>query len=105
MSKTVVFYSKNQIETIQSEVEAGVPVPKIAQKYAKPWNRNEESLRTKIYKMVRTNNNEVYTKRGRKPANIVSQENNKGITLSSGFVFDFKPQRAEMHQDHVRLYF
>jgi hypothetical protein len=105
MSKKVVsFYSKNQVETIQSEIKAGVSASKIARKYASSWNRSEDSLKVKIYKMIRTGDVSTHTKPGRKSAKIVSQDS-KGITLSSGFVFDFKPQRAEMHSDHVRLYF
>jgi len=30
---------------------------------------------------------------------------NKGIDLPSGFVFNFTPKKAEMHENHVRLYF
>ena len=105
MSKSVVFYSEKELQTIQSEIKQGVPVPEIAKKYAKSWNRTESSLLVKIYKIIRTKDTAVYTKRGKKPARVISQANNQGITLHGGFVFDFKPQRAEMFQDHVRLYF
>lgn len=43
---------------------------------------------------------------GRKP--VVKRINNKpknSLDLPKGFSFDFTPKRAEMFQDHVRLYF
>ena len=107
MSKKVTFYSEKELQTIQSEIKQGNSVLEIAKKYAKSWNRNEKSLLVKIYKMIRTGDTTVHTKRGKKPAKVVvkQQPEQGGVTLRSGFVFDFKPQRAEMHQDHVRLYF
>lgn len=106
------FYSADEIKTIKAELEAGAKVKHIARKYAKEWKRSEYSLLWKIncVKKGGTYDNPK-PRRGRpvgskniakQPAKVVDS---KGVVLSSGFVFDFKPQRAEMHSDHVRLYF
>lgn len=103
------FYSKEEVKTITEELKAGVKVTEIARKYSKQWDRTLASLIVKVSGI----NKELGRcgKRGRpagsKNANVtkITTNNNGGVVLTSGFVFDFKPQRAEMHQDHVRLYF
>lgn len=106
------FYSENEINTIKSEIEAGVGPTKIARKYAKIWERTEHSLLFKIAQIKKNGSSYEKKKLGRpvgsktkKTAKVVTQTSSQGVTLRSGFVFDFKPQRAEMYQDHVRLYF
>lgn len=95
------FYSEEQIQTIQSELKAGTKATQIARKYSKEWKRNAGSLLVKIYTIKKEVGLCKTSSKERKPANV----NNKGVVLPSGFVFDFKPSRAEMHSDHVRLYF
>jgi hypothetical protein len=108
--KSVKFYSENEINTLREEIRAGVSSTKIAKKYAELWQRSEPSITMKVCKMMKESDTKV--KKGRpvgsktkKAAKIVTQSSDKGITLKNGFVFDFKPQRAEMYQDHVRIYF
>lgn len=113
MSKTLKFYSDKELQTLESEIKAGVSSTKIAQKYAENWGRTIKSIEHKACKMMKTIKvSETSKKKGRpvgsktkRPANVITQQSDRGVTLRNGFVFDFKPQRAEMHQDHVRLYF
>lgn len=110
MKSKVKFYSAKEESTIQEEIKAGLSSTKIARKYAKAWGRTEGSLQVKVCKIMREGVSTTKKKIGRpigsktkKAANIQTPE--KGVTLRNGFVFDFKPQRAEMFQDHVRIYF
>jgi hypothetical protein len=114
------FYTAEELETLTSEVLANKRPCDIAKEYSKKWNRPINGLSFKInilrrdLKLTKIINKKVQivksTKkvgRPRKEAIIttskVTIEN--GVTLPSGFVFDFAPKRAEMHSDHVRLFF
>jgi len=113
MSRTLKFYSEEELQTIQSEIKEGMSSTRIAQKYAQDWGRSIKSIEHKVCKMMNSlkvsatpnRKGRPIGSKTRKPANVVTQPSEQGITLRNGFVFDFKPQRAEMYQDHVRLYF
>lgn len=99
------FYSEKEINTIKSELKAGLKPTAIARKYSKEWGRTINAILFKIL-MISKNPKAKTVKRGRPVGSKTTKPNNgAGIVLSSGFVFDFKPHRAEMHSDHVRLYF
>jgi hypothetical protein len=95
------FYSKEEIATLKSVVRSGEKLPAAARRLSEELNRSQGSVYLKLL--------EVGKKMGviktKKPAKVVAQQSDKGVTLRNGFVFDFKPQRAEMFQDHVRIYF
>ena len=106
------FYSKDEVNTIRKEIESGLGSTEITRKYAKDWGRSVDSLMYKVTMIRKEFDAAPIKRKGRpvgsktkRPANVVTQESDKGVTLRNGFVFDFKPQRAEMHQDHVRLNF
>lgn len=97
-TKKMKFYSKEEIATIKSAIKSGEKSKEISKKLSEKFGRSEASVYLKVL--------EVSKKMGvRKTAKVVIQNPEKGVTLRNGFVFDFKPQRAEMYQDHVRIYF
>ena len=101
------FYSNEEVQTITNELNAGTKVTEITRKYFKEWGRSYDSLMYKVCEInKKLKQGRPVTKRGRPVGSKTKvATNNGGIVLSSGFIFDFKPQRAEMHADHVRLYF
>lgn len=108
--KAFRFYSAEQVETLKKEINSGKKVSEIAKRYAKEWNRSSGALLTKIITMRNEITNPKEKKKKGRPAKIkltgpALNKSTNGITLKSGFVFDFSPVRAEMHADHVRLYF
>lgn len=90
------FYTKEQVNAIAQEIKAGKNNSQIAREYSKKWNRSFSGVYVKVMNL-RNPKTKVRTK--------TQKVNDGAVVLSSGFVFDFKPQRAEMHKDHVRLYF
>lgn len=110
MSK-VNFYSAEQVTTLENEINSGKRVCEILKQYSKEWKRPASGLAYKLNTIRKKLNVSTPIKTGKKrgrPAKNTNPSLNtatKGIVLRSGFVFDFKPQRAEMHSDHVRLYF
>ena len=98
------FYSKEEIATLKSAIRSGEKLPAAAKRLSKELNRPQNSVYLKLLQ-VGKEIGVIKHKTVKKQAKIVVQPSEKGVTLRSGFVFDFKPQRAEMFQDHVRLYF
>ena len=92
------FYSKEELASIKSTIKSGEKLTVAAKRLSKELNRSENSVYVKL--LAISGRMGKRTKRVRK-----QQPTAGGVSLKSGFVFDFKPQRAEMHQDHVRLYF
>lgn len=95
------FYSKEEIATIKSAIRSGEKSTAVSKRLSKEFGRSEISVYLKVLE-VGKKMGAIKTKR---PAKVVTQNSDKGVTLRNGFVFDFKPQRAEMYQDHVRIYF
>lgn len=105
----VKFYSEKEIKTLTSELLKNRKPADIAKKYSVKWNRPIDGLTYKIYGLQKTNNAIKKTKigrpAGRSKKDVTVNSSDNGVRLKSGFVFDFAPVRAEMHSDHVRLYF
>ena len=98
------FYSKEEIATIKSAIRSGEKLSVASKRLSGEFNRPVGSVYVKSLQIAKEMGS--MKKRNKKPAKIVTQSTtDKGVTLKNGFVFDFKPQRAEMFQDHVRLYF
>ena len=110
------FYSKEEKQILLDEILSKKKQSVIAREYSKKWNRSEQGL---VFKIAQIRNSINFPKaakptksllkrgRPRKTAIVNTQATvtNNGVQLPSGFVFDFQPRRAEMHSDHVRLFF
>lgn len=120
MKKAVNFYSTEELEALRAEVLANKRPCDIVRNYPKKWNRPTQGLYVKINELRKEANlTKTPTKkvkeikiskkigRPRKDAVINTSKATieNGVALPSGFVFDFAPKRAEMHSDHVRLFF
>jgi len=64
-------------------------------------NRTEQALGFKLYQIKNIANPIA----GRKVREIRKDRPQGALDLPKGFSFDFTPKRAEMFQDHIRLYF
>lgn len=126
IKKAINFYSTEELEALKAEVLANKRPCDIVRNYPKKWNRPTQGLYLKIndlrkeanlarvpakkVKQVKISKEVKISKkvgRPRKDAviNKPTATIENGVTLPSGFVFDFAPKRAEMHSDHVRLFF
>jgi hypothetical protein len=121
MKKTINFYSEEQLETLKAEVLSQRRPCDIIKEYSAKWNRPLPGMSLKVNQLrkdlnlSKTANKKVTPAsspkklgRPRKDAVVEKPQTatvENGVSLPSGFVFDFKPHRAEMHSDHVRLYF
>lgn len=96
------FYSKQEITALKSAINSGEKLTKAAERLSKEFKRSKGSIYFKLLQTAKSMG--IMKTRARKTAKVVTQSN-EGVTLRNGFVFDFKPQRAEMYKDHVRIYF
>jgi hypothetical protein len=90
MARTSSFFyteeQNNELKRLAATKQKGIV---IAKRLAKQWKRPEAGLYCKILTL-------------RKTGGKLKRENR--MALPAGFSFDFKPIRAEMFQNHVRLY-
>lgn len=90
MKKSPFFYTRQQIKELKTVAASGEPATKVAKRLSRQWNRSEAGVYAKICTL-------------RKTGGKLKKEN--GMALPAGFSFDFKPTKAEMFKNHVRLYF
>jgi hypothetical protein len=90
MARTSSFFyteeQNNELKRLATTNQKGIA---IAKRLAKQWKRPEAGLYSKITML-------------RKTGGKLKKENR--MALPAGFSFDFKPIRAEMYKNHVRLY-
>jgi len=90
MARTSSFFyteeQNNELKRLATTNQKGIA---IAKRLAKKWKRPEAGLYSKITML-------------RKTGGKLKKENR--MALPAGFSFDFKPIRAEMYKNHVRLY-
>lgn len=91
MAKTSsFFYTEEQNKELKKLAAGNEPGTAIARRLSKQWKRPEAGIYVKISTL-------------RKTGGKLKKES--AMALPSGFSFDFKPTRAEMFKNHVRLYF
>lgn len=88
--KSSFFYTPQQVKELKTAAATNEPATRIAQRLSRQWNRSEAGIYVKIATL-------------RKTGGKLKRENK--MALPAGFSFDFKPTRAEMFKNHVRLYF
>ena len=94
--KKLRFYSKEEITTMKAVVKTDEKLIAASKRLSKEFGRSEGSIYVKLLSLSGRMGKKTITK---------PKSQDIGIKLSTGFVFDFKPQRAEMFKDHVRIYF
>jgi Asp-tRNA(Asn)/Glu-tRNA(Gln) amidotransferase C subunit len=103
MSKrTIIFWTTPELQKAKKYlVKNDNNVAATARELSKVINRSEQSITFKLHE-IKNVANPVATRKVR----VVRKDRpQKALDLPKGFSFDFTPKRAEMFQDHVRLYF
>jgi len=91
MAKTSsFFYTEEQNKELKKLAAGNEPGTAIARRLSKQWKRPEAGIYCKLTTLRKTGG---------------KSKKDNGMALPSGFSFDFKPTRAEMFKNHVRLYF
>ena len=83
------FYTEEQTKELKQLAATNETGIAIAKRLAKKWKRPESGVYCKLSTL-------------RKTGGKLKKENR--MALPAGFSFDFKPIRAEMYKNHVRLY-
>jgi hypothetical protein len=94
------FYSERQNKMIEKAALSGKKLSKKAETLARQFNRSKDSIYTKML-AIRAAKNIV--KKESKPLPVATE---KMIKIAEGTVINFNNvKKAEMHSDHVRIYF
>jgi hypothetical protein len=99
--RTLKFYSEQEIQALKSAIQNNEKLVAASKRLSKEFKRSQGSVYAKLLEL----SNRIGKGKKRKNTNMITQPSERGVELKSGFVFDFKPQRAEMFKDHVRIYF
>lgn len=105
MRKQFKFWTATEVKAAITCIEKFPNVTKAAQYLSPKIGRSVHNTLTKMYSikkgMVKIEDGKIIRKQ--KVARV--KTNKDSIFLPQGFSFDFKPVRAEMFKDHVKLYF
>ena len=106
MTKTFKFWTVSEVKAAMTCINKFPNINKAAQFLAPKIGKSVANVSFKMYaikkgKVKIEDGQIVKTKRAARNAKI----DKKSINLPQGFSFDFKPVRAEMFKDHVKLYF
>lgn len=113
---TVRFYTKEELALIEQDITLQIPLGKIAEKYAKKWNRSINGMYYKVVAIYNKLNPETAQARKIKTkvqprvteVKVVQQValvQEMELQMSSGSTFDCKPSRVTICKDHIRIYF
>ena len=105
MRKQFKFWTAAEVKAAITCIEKFPNVTKAAEYLSPKIGRTVHNTLTKMYSikkgMVKIEDGKIIRKQ--KVARV--KTNKDSIFLPQGFSFDFKPVRAEMFKDHVKLYF
>jgi hypothetical protein len=100
--RELVFWTTPELKTAkQCLAKNNNNVSATARELTKTMNRSESSLVFKLHQIKNVANPVAI----RKKRVVMQNRPQTALDLPKGFSFDFTPKRAEMFQDHVRLYF
>ena len=106
-TKSMYFYTDEQIKTLTEAIHSGEPLRKIARRLHKSFNRTEHNLYVKLMKLkvsskpVRT----LATIRAKKVLQDEQKPADIGVEVPHGMTFEGKPKKIMLHSDHFRIYF
>ena len=105
MKKEFKFWTAAEVKAAIACIEKFPNVTKAAQYLSPKIGRSVHNTVTKMYSIkkgqVKLEDGKVIRKQ--KVARVKTDKD--AISFPQGFSFDFKPVRAEMFKDHVKLYF
>ena len=100
--RTIVFWTTPELQKAKKcLIKNDNNVAATARELSKITNRSEQSISFKLHEIKNVDNPVAI----RKTRVVRKDRPQKALDLPKGFSFDFTPKRAEMFQDHVRLYF
>lgn len=116
VERKILFYTKEQLALIKQEISLEIPLGKIAEKYAKEWNRPINGIYYKVLSIYNKLNPEIAQARKIKTkvnprvrkVQVVKQPTllqEIELQMSEGSTFDCKPSRVTICKDHIRIYF
>lgn len=114
--RKIRFYTKEELALIKQEISLEIPLGKIAEKYAKEWNRPINGIYYKVVSIYNKLNPEIAQARKIKTkvnprvtkVQVVEQPTllqEIELQMSEGSTFDCKPSRVTICKDHIRIYF
>jgi hypothetical protein len=112
-TKSMYFYTDEQIKTLKDAINSGEPLLRIAKKLHTSFNRTEHNLYVKLMKLKVTNKpvRTLATIRAKKELQdkkqqeVLQQPAELGVEVPHGMTFEGKPKRIMLHSDHFRIYF
>ena len=106
-TKSMYFYTDEQIKTLTNAIHSGEPLRKIARRLHTSFNRTEHNLYVKLMKLKVTGKPVRNSATIR--ANKVLQDEQKpadiGVEVPHGMTFEGTPKKIMLHSDHFRIYF
>lgn len=104
--KTITFWTSKEIKQLKTLVTSTKKTIDAVRVFTKTSNRSEKSVQLKAMSIKR----ELGILRPKKSSNVnkidkLNTSTKRGVELPGGFVFNFTPKKAEMFENHVRLYF
>ena len=106
-TKSMYFYTDEQIKTLTEAIHSGEPLRKIARRLHKSFNRTEHNLYVKLMKLKVTSKpvRSLATIRAKKVLQDEQQPAEVGVEVPHGMTFEGKPKKIMLHSDHFRIYF
>lgn len=115
-SGTFHFWTKEELKSLNQLSTKFEKAKDIVHEFAKTSHRTKASITFKYYALAK--DPAIRVKKLGRPVRDISKQKistasveklntstKKSIDLPDGFVFNFTPKKAEMHENHVRLYF
>ena len=109
-SKSMYFYTDEQIKTLKDAINSGEALSKIAKRLHTSFNRTEHNLYVKLMKLKVTNKTvkpvrSLATIRAKKVLQDEQKPTEVGVEVPHGMTFEGKPKKIMLHSDHFRIYF
>ena len=110
-TKSMYFYTDEQIEKLTDAINSGEPLLQIAKRLHKSFNRTQHNLYVKLMKLnatnkpVKTSSIVRAKKESQNKEQSLKQPADIGIEVPHGMTFEGKPKKIMLHSDHFRIYF
>ena len=110
LKKTTFFYTKEQVDLIAAELNAGLNPTEVTRKFHMSWGLSFPALYIKVAKIKHALKNapapvEVTKVVSKQSVEVVQPAQEMELQMSEGSTFDCKPSRVTICKDHIRIYF
>lgn len=116
-NRTIKFWSEKEKSKLLTLVKKGDKATEVVRQFSDMTGRSEKSVLLKVIKLRKelglsrarivksTIGRPVGSKTKNTSVDPLNTSKERGVALPDGFVFNFTPKKAEMFENHVRLYF